>query len=52
MTGGTTLHLFKSPGGVELSARRLTDGRGEPRRRGDSAQLGFSSAQAFIIPEV
>jgi putative spermidine/putrescine transport system ATP-binding protein len=52
MTGGTTLHLFRTPGGVELSARRLTDGRGEPRRRGDRAQLGFSSAQAFVIPEV
>ncbi len=52
MTGGTTLHLFRTPGGVELSARRLTDGRGEPRRRGDQAQLGFSSAHAFVIPEV
>ena len=52
MTGGTTLHLFRTPGGVELSARRLTDGRGEARRRGDLAQLGFSSAQAFVIPEV
>jgi putative spermidine/putrescine transport system ATP-binding protein len=52
MSGGTTLHLFKTPGGVELSARRLTDGRGEPRRRGDGAQLGFSAAQAFVIPEV
>jgi putative spermidine/putrescine transport system ATP-binding protein len=52
MTGGTTLHLFKTPGGVELSARRLTDRRGEPRRRGEQTQLGFSSAQAFVIPEV
>jgi putative spermidine/putrescine transport system ATP-binding protein len=30
MSGGTTLHLFKTPGGVELSARRLTDGRAGP----------------------
>jgi len=52
MTGGTTLHLFKTPGGVELSARRLTGGRGEARRPGDPAQLGFASAQAIIIPEV
>ena len=51
MTGGTTLHFFRTPGGVELSARRLTDGRGEARRPGDPARLGFTSAQAIIIPE-
>jgi putative spermidine/putrescine transport system ATP-binding protein len=51
MTGGTTLHFFRTSGGVELSARRLTDGRGEARRPGDPARLGFTSAQAIIIPE-
>jgi putative spermidine/putrescine transport system ATP-binding protein len=51
MTGGTTLHLFKTPGGVELSARRLTDGQGRARRPGDTMQLGFSAAQAVVIPE-
>jgi len=51
MTGGTTLHFFRTPGGVELSARRLTDGRGEARLPGDPARLGFTSAQAIIIPE-
>jgi len=51
MSGGTTLHLFGTPGGVELAARRLTEGLGEARRPGDAVRLGFSSTHAIIIPE-
>jgi putative spermidine/putrescine transport system ATP-binding protein len=51
MSGGTTLHLFATPGGLELSARRLTDGLGKAMRPGDTVRLGFSSTRAVIIPE-
>jgi putative spermidine/putrescine transport system ATP-binding protein len=51
MSGSTTLHLFATPGGLELSVKRLTAIAGAAKHRGDTARLGFSSIQAVVIPE-